>query len=234
MKETITLDFLWGLDLSAQTDTELRVQRIRGLCRAETVLLEWMQDDRQLPAHLKNADGPALWANGHPLPDLTDPGITDQQFAERISRLARTTDRRKRGLRRRSATTFLLNLGIALFPKCPVCWASYMSVLVSAGLPEIPYYPWLLWVMAGLLLVNLLLLFRLAKRRSNYAPVLVTMAGSALVGLGTWVFGSQWVTIPGFVLVFVGALLNALPAGMQQTVVHYLRFGGLFRKSASA
>ena len=37
----------------------------------------------------------------------------------------------------------LASIGIAVFPKCPICWASYMSMFGISGLVAIPYSPWL-------------------------------------------------------------------------------------------
>src|SRR5262249_51879337 len=32
--------------------------------------------------------------------------------------------------------------GVAFFPKCPVCWAAYLSMFGVAGLQSVPYAPW--------------------------------------------------------------------------------------------
>ena len=44
---------------------------------------------------------------------------------------------------------------MAFFPKCPVCWAGYLSVFGIAGLERIPYSPWLQPVLVAAMLINL-------------------------------------------------------------------------------
>ena len=49
----------------------------------------------------------------------------------------------------------LASLALAFFPKCPICWAAYLSVFGIAGLDRIPYSPWLQPVLAKAMLINL-------------------------------------------------------------------------------
>jgi len=48
----------------------------------------------------------------------------------------------------------IASLGIALFPKCPICWATYMSVLGISSLVPIPYSPWMQPVLFGVMALN--------------------------------------------------------------------------------
>src|SRR6185295_9869795 len=49
----------------------------------------------------------------------------------------------------------LASLALAFFPKCPICWAAYMSLFGIVGLDRIPYSPWLQPVLAAVMLINL-------------------------------------------------------------------------------
>src|SRR5262249_31174051 len=49
----------------------------------------------------------------------------------------------------------LMPLGVAFFPKCPVCWAAYLSMLGIVGLNQISYSPWLQPVFLTVMLTNL-------------------------------------------------------------------------------
>ena len=49
----------------------------------------------------------------------------------------------------------LASLGVAVFPKCPICWAGYLSMFGIAGLNEIPYSPWLQPLLIAVMLINL-------------------------------------------------------------------------------
>jgi protein SCO1/2 len=84
--------------------------------------------------------------------------------------VAELGSRRAGGLRRAlgAASSLGLALSIALFPKCPLCWAAYAGVLGVFGLGTLPYSPWLLPVLVALLLLNLWLLGRglLKSRRA--------------------------------------------------------------------
>jgi protein SCO1/2 len=75
----------------------------------------------------------------------------------------------------------------AFFPKCPVCWAAYLSVFGVAGLDSLPYSPWLLPVFVTLLLVNLVSVRRRSASQGTTVPFWLTAAGAAVIlvlGLG--------------------------------------------------
>lgn len=99
----------------------------------------------------------------------------------------------------------LASLAVAFFPKCPVCWAAYLSLFGVAGLQRIPYSPWLQPVLAAVMLINLASLWfrgRSTGRRSGFylalAGALAILAsraapgleGAALWGVGLTVAGS--------------------------------------------
>ena len=112
---------------------------------------------------------------------------------------------------RRTAKTppsALISLGIAFFPKCPLCWAAYMSVLGSIGIVKLPYLPWMLPVLLALLAVHLLLLLRqLAHKR--YWPFVCSVLGAACVLLGRSGFPQQaWLLPLGIGCLVTGSLLN--------------------------
>ncbi len=102
----------------------------------------------------------------------------------------------------------LISLGIAFFPKCPFCWAAYMSVLGSIGIAKLPYLPWMLPVLLALLAVHLLLLLRqLARKR--YWPFVCSALGAACVLLGRSGSGQQsGLLLLGIGLLIAGSLLN--------------------------
>lgn len=99
---------------------------------------------------------------------------------------------------------------VAFFPKCPLCWASYLSLLGITGLQNLPYAPWLLPVFAGLAIFHLgNTLIRAIKRRF-YLPVFFAAAGFLLVfGLGYFlqIKSALWA---GIFLIFLGSLMNSL------------------------
>ncbi len=81
-----------------------------------------------------------------------------------------------------AAPAVALSLLIALFPKCPVCWAAYLSLFGVVGVNTLPFSPWLLLVPVLLLATNLGALAWGARAGQRRAPFWVGTAG-ALVAL---------------------------------------------------
>ncbi|UOQ72027.1 hypothetical protein [Hymenobacter cellulosilyticus] len=103
----------------------------------------------------------------------------------------------------------LVSIGIAFFPKCPLCWAAYMSVLGSIGITWLPsYQPWMLPGLVGLLLIHLYLLFRqLAAQR--YAAFACSIVGAGCILLARTGLGlSSWLALAGIAALVAGSLLN--------------------------
>ncbi|BAV06612.1 hypothetical protein SAMN05421788_107273 [Filimonas lacunae] len=108
----------------------------------------------------------------------------------------------------KSIPAILLSIFIAFFPKCPLCWAVYMSMFSSIGLARLPYMKWLLPVMMLFLAVHLFLIYRKA-RQQGYLPFYVSLAGSAILFLGrTWFPATQWLLLAGIVCIIGGSLLH--------------------------
>jgi protein SCO1/2 len=91
-------------------------------------------------------------------------------------------------------------LGLALFPKCPLCWAAYLSLFGIAGLETIPYSPWLQPVLAILLLFNLTSIWFRARGTGRMLPFYLVTAG-ALTIVASKVFAGP--AAAGFLGVFL-------------------------------
>ena len=72
-------------------------------------------------------------------------------------------------------------LRLALFPKCPFCWAAYLSLFGIAGLESIPYSPWLQPVLAILLLSNLTSVWFRARATNRMLPFYLVTAGALTI-----------------------------------------------------
>ena len=82
--------------------------------------------------------------------------------------------------------TTLIAGGAALFPKCPVCWASYLSVFGIAGIEQIPYASWMYPVLVTMMLLNLASLWwrsRSTERMSGF--YLAALGALAIVATKT-------------------------------------------------
>lgn len=104
----------------------------------------------------------------------------------------------------------------AFFPKCPMCWAAYLSLFGIASLERLPYSPWLQPLFVGLMLVNLASLWLRARAAGTYVGFGLAAAGALVVG--GLVLGLGW--------------SGAAPAGIALTLVGSLL--GVFRKPRKA
>jgi protein SCO1/2 len=102
------------------------------------------------------------------------------------------------------------SLGVAFFPKCPVCWGAYMSALGIAGLGPIPYAPWLQPVLAAIVAVNLASIALRARATGSWLPLGLAAAGASLITLSLFESAPPAVAIAGVVLTAAGSLLSAL------------------------
>ena len=109
---------------------------------------------------------------------------------------------------------------LALFPKCPICWAVYLSAFGISGLNSIPYSPWLIpWIILAIL-VNLIVLYRNAKMRNGLTPFWLSLVGALLVIGPGYQFSSQIFSIVGVVCILTGSLLNSLSLRQWSKLTH--------------
>jgi mercuric ion transport protein len=109
----------------------------------------------------------------------------------------------------KAVPTVLLNVLIAFFPKCPMCWAVYMSMLGSIGIAKLPYMGWLLPVFVGILALHLGLQLRRVKR-TGYLPFILSLAGAGVILLTrTWFGGEKWMLLCGMACVIAGSLYSS-------------------------
>lgn len=117
----------------------------------------------------------------------------------------------------RSLPSLFLGVLLAFFPKCPVCWAAYMSLFGSVWLARTPYAAWLFPALLSVSALHLLFLLR-KSRQKGYAPFLLSLTGIVLVLTGRGLFPEQrWILFAAVPLMLAGSLLNSFrtspPAG---------------------
>lgn len=106
----------------------------------------------------------------------------------------------------------VIALGLALFPKCPLCWAAYLSVFGIAGLGSIPYSPWLQPLLALLMLFNLTSIWLRARSTGRVMPFYLVSAGAAAI-LASKVFASlEGAALVGIAFTLVGSVWSAIGA----------------------
>ena len=104
----------------------------------------------------------------------------------------------------------LASVAVAFFPKCPICWAAYLSMLGVTGLTQIPYSPWLQPIFAVLMVANVASVWwrgRATGRMSG--PYLVTLGALAILA-SKIDSGSLKLAAVGIVLTLAGSLLSVV------------------------
>ena len=110
-------------------------------------------------------------------------------------------------LRVSPAALSILSLATAFFPKCPVCWAAYLSVFGIAGLEHLPYSPWLLPLLACLMLINLRSLW-LQRRSQSAVGFYLAATGAFLIVMFGIGLELAYASAAGVVLTTAGSLLS--------------------------
>jgi hypothetical protein len=109
----------------------------------------------------------------------------------------------------KSLPSILTSVLIAFFPKCPMCWAVYMSTFGSLGLVQLPYMPWLLPVLLLFFAVHLFMLYRKISQK-GYLPFFVSLAGACvIITCRSYLPQEKWLLISGMILIISGSLLNS-------------------------
>lgn len=134
----------------------------------------------------------------------------DARPAETVAQPGRVAPRR-RGLSRH-ALAGAAPLLVAILPKCPLCWAAYLSALGITGIQGVRYAPWAFYILVVLMLANLWLTHRRARQRHEAGAFYLSASGvcASLAGL---YLNARYASYAGATMIFFGSLLNSLPAG---------------------
>jgi membrane-bound ClpP family serine protease len=124
----------------------------------------------------------------------------------------------KSSFRFKSLSSVALSVLIAFFPKCPLCWAAYMSLFGFLGLSQLPYMSWLLPVLLLFMGVYLIILYKKSPKK-GYIPFHLSLAGAVLLLIGKLFFPlEKWIVVLGMIFIISSSLW--LSFGVQ--IVSYL------------
>ncbi|MEM7586237.1 MAG: SCO family protein [Acidobacteriota bacterium] len=137
------------------------------------------------------------------------------EIMDRVAALAKAVDggraeRIVKAVSKHAGATVLPFL-IVVFPKCQLCWTSYLSAFGIASLKEIPFAPWLVPVFAAGIGINLWGLYRSGKRRNGLLPFWLSCLGAVTLLVGGYWLEYRAGSYIGISMIFAGSILNSLP-----------------------
>lgn len=103
-------------------------------------------------------------------------------------------------------------LGLAVFPKCPLCWTAYMSFFGIAGVESIPYSPWLQPLLAILLLFNLTSVWFRARSTGRMLPFYFVSLGALAIITSKVFAGLDSVGMTGVAFTLAGSVWSTIAA----------------------
>lgn len=106
----------------------------------------------------------------------------------------------------------LASLGVAFFPKCPICWAAYLSVFGIAGFQQIPYSPWLQPVLVSVMLINLFSVWLRGRSTRRMSGFYLVTAGALTIVVSKLGLSLESAAAWGVALTLAGSMLSALSA----------------------
>lgn len=185
---------------------------------------EYYPGQLQLPGYLQNKEAPLLMVNDQV---FTFPADTVPVYwiKEKIRQeaLSNSSASKRRQSKRawKMHISLLLNFFIAFAPKCPLCWAAYLSLIGLAGVHSIAYRPWFLPLAVLLLMVNLGTLY-LQRKGRPLKPFWLSLAGSVLIVVNRFYFLSTGLVLLGASALLLASLWSALPRRMELTLRYHV------------
>lgn len=172
-----------------------------------------------VPSHVKNLAHPSILLNyavawqGEQTPS-----------ADELQRIFQSPPRARRAVKwkkvLRTNLSFLMAVLIAFFPKCPFCWAAYMSMFSFLGLNTIKYQPWLLPAFIVLFFANIVSLY-FNRKRHGYKLLVLSLAGAAIIVLNRLYFNVPVLVYCGAALLITASLWNSLSQRMVNSIKFY-------------
>lgn len=176
---------------------------------------EWRADDPMRPRHARRGRGagPRLFVN-HRLAWEDGRGWeSPEDLVRAVAGLAALPFRpsTREPLARRLRYSLLPAAGLALLPKCPLCWAAYASVAAGLGVAPAAGHRLILGLLAAALLAALAAVAARSRAIADRRPLIPAGLGTAAVLLGRLILGSMVLVYLGLAVLAGAAVWSAWP-----------------------
>lgn len=135
-------------------------------------------------------------------------------------RILQFSQRKRKVFNAKVVQSTVTALFIAFFPKCPVCWATYMSVLGCIGVEKLPYFPWMIYVLGLTALVNIYYSYHRDKSNGVYFTTLLQTFIYTVIIINWKFMGSKTIALT---CIFILVLASVFDNFKRQFV--YLKLG---------
>lgn len=96
-------------------------------------------------------------------------------------------------------------LVVAILPKCPLCFAAYLSAFGLFGISPLQYGFWILPLIILFSVVTIMIFFRQARRSAEYNPFFLSLTGLTLIPVGKFYFENNLLMYLGIIILFISA-----------------------------
>jgi protein SCO1/2 len=177
---------------------------LRSYFRLGVNFIESLVNRHRVEAHVLDAEGRIAFSFERLRWDEQEVVERAVEMLERESGCALSSSPRRRNASLALGT--FASVALAFFPKCPICWATYLSVIGIAGLEQISYLVWLKPFLFLALLINVAGTWLRGRSTGQTAGAYLATAGAAAIALSMmgWASAAGW----GVALTLLGSLLS--------------------------
>jgi hypothetical protein len=209
------VDLVWsapGPRLDAARGALLAALRAAGL---PPYWDEWRADDPMRPRHVRRGrgSGPRLFVNHRLAWQDAQGWDSPEDLARAVAALAAAPFRpaTREPLARRLRYAVLPAMGLALLPKCPLCWAAYVSVAAGLGVAPATGHRLILGLLALALVAALAAVAVRSRLIADRRPLLAAGLGASAVLLGRLAVSSMPLVYLGLAGLAGAAVWSAWP-----------------------
>ena len=115
---------------------------------------------------------------------------------------------------------------IAVFPKCPICWAAYAGMFGSLGLANISYKPGYVWIPIAIMAGSLFFVFRYT--RLQWSLSIVYVIGLIMILGNHFYWSIELLNYLGIGLLLIASFSLAASKDMVATIRYFVKRKVLF------